>query len=166
MLGQPLWGNSGSGATGAGGLQAQSQTEVLIAATTDVHGRLRGWDYYANAADPGHSLAAAATIVDSLRRANPDGVVLVEGGDILQGNPLTYVAARVRPTPVHPVIAEITSRLLGVGAATALMSGSGSGVFAAFKSVRAAEAARRRLERSDWRMPIVESRPCGVELFR
>ncbi|MBA3919202.1 MAG: hypothetical protein C0516_11530 [Gemmatimonas sp.] len=107
VLGQPLWG--GIGATGAtsGGLQAQSRTDVVIAATTDVHGRLRGWDYYANAADAGHSLAAAATIVDSLRRANPDGVVLVEGGDILQGNPLTYVAARVRPTPVHPVIAAM-----------------------------------------------------------
>jgi 4-diphosphocytidyl-2-C-methyl-D-erythritol kinase len=68
--------------------------------------------------------------------------------------------------PAQPVIAEITSRLLGVGASTALMSGSGSGVFAAFKSVRAAEAARRRLERTDWRMPIVESRANGVELFR
>ncbi|MBL0939522.1 MAG: 5'-nucleotidase C-terminal domain-containing protein [Gemmatimonadaceae bacterium] len=88
-------------------LQAQSRTDVVIAATTDVHGRLRGWDYYGNKADPAYSLAAAATIVDSLRRANPDGVVLVEGGDILQGNPLTYVAARVKPTPVHPVIAAM-----------------------------------------------------------
>jgi len=108
LLGQPALG-FGSAVVGRdiGALQAQSRTEVLIAATTDVHGRLRGWDYYANAADPSHSLAAAATIVDSLRRANPDGVVLVEGGDILQGNPLTYVAARVRPTPVHPVIAAM-----------------------------------------------------------
>ena len=83
------------------------RVELTIAATTDVHGRLRGWDYYAGTADPAHSLAAAATIVDSARRANPDGVVLVEGGDILQGNPLTYVAARVKPTPVHPVIAAM-----------------------------------------------------------
>lgn len=83
------------------------RVDLTIAATTDVHGRLRGWDYYAGTADPAHSLAAAATIVDSARRANPDGVVLVEGGDILQGNPLTYVAARVAPTPVHPVIAAM-----------------------------------------------------------
>lgn len=83
------------------------RVDLTIAATTDVHGRLRAWDYYAGKADPGHSLAAAATIVDSARRANPDGVVLVEGGDILQGNPLTYVAARVKPTPVHPVIAAM-----------------------------------------------------------
>ncbi|WP_053334093.1 5'-nucleotidase C-terminal domain-containing protein [Gemmatimonas phototrophica] len=83
------------------------RVELTIAATTDVHGRLRGWDYFTGTADPAHSLAAAATIVDSARRANPDGVVLVEGGDILQGNPLLYVAARVRPTPVHPVIAAM-----------------------------------------------------------
>jgi 2',3'-cyclic-nucleotide 2'-phosphodiesterase (5'-nucleotidase family) len=87
--------------------RAPRRVELTIAATTDVHGRLRAWDYYAGAPDPTHSLAAAATIVDSARKANPDGVVLVEGGDILQGNPLLYVAARVRPTPVHPVIAAM-----------------------------------------------------------
>ena len=87
--------------------RAPRRVDLTIAATTDVHGRLRAWDYYAGAPDPTHSLAAAATIVDSARKANPDGVVLVEGGDILQGNPLLYVAARVRPTPVHPVIAAM-----------------------------------------------------------
>ena len=68
--------------------------------------------------------------------------------------------------PAQPVVAEITSQLLRSGASTALMSGSGSGVFAAFKTVRAAESARHRLERSDWRMPIAASRSQGVELFR
>lgn len=85
----------------------QSRVDLVITATTDVHGRLRGWDYYANAADPARSLAAAATIVDSVRKANPGRVLLVEGGDILQGNPLTFVAARVTPPPVHPVIAAM-----------------------------------------------------------
>jgi 2',3'-cyclic-nucleotide 2'-phosphodiesterase (5'-nucleotidase family) len=89
-------------------LPAQSgRVDLVIAATTDVHGRLRGWDYYANAADPARTLAGAATIVDSVRRSNPGRVVLVEGGDILQGNPLTYVAARVAPQPVHPVVAAM-----------------------------------------------------------
>ncbi len=86
---------------------ADTRFALVVAATTDVHGRVRGWDYYANAADPAHTLAGAATIVDSVRRANPDGVVLVDGGDILQGNPLTYVAARVKPQPVHPVVAAM-----------------------------------------------------------
>lgn len=47
--------------------------DLVIAATTDVHGRLRGWDDYANAADPARSVArsvaGAATIVDSVRAA-------------------------------------------------------------------------------------------------
>lgn len=89
-------------------LRAQSgRFDLVIAATTDVHGRLRGWDYYANAPDPARTLAGAATIVDSVRAANPGRVLLVEGGDILSGNPLLYVAAKVAPPPVHPVIAAM-----------------------------------------------------------
>lgn len=89
-------------------LQAQARRfDLVVAATTDVHGRLRGWDYYANAADPARSLAAAATIVDSVRTANPGRVLLVDGGDLLSGNPLLYVAAKVAPPPVHPVIAAM-----------------------------------------------------------
>ena len=89
-------------------LPAQSgRFDLVIAATTDVHGRLRGWDYYANAPDPARTLAGAATIVDSVRAANPGRVLLVEGGDILSGNPLLYVAAKIAPPPVHPVIAAM-----------------------------------------------------------
>ena len=40
-------------------------------------------------------LARAATIVDSLRHAAPGRVVLVDAGDITQGNALAFVAARV-----------------------------------------------------------------------
>lgn len=43
--------------------------DLVIAATTDVHGRLRGWDDYANAADPARSVAGAATLLDSVRAA-------------------------------------------------------------------------------------------------
>lgn len=94
--------------TGIPPLGAQpARTELVIAATTDVHGRLRGWDYYANRAEPRNSQAAAATIIDSVRAAHPGRVVLVEAGDILQGNPLLYVAAKVAPPPVHPVIATM-----------------------------------------------------------
>ena len=67
--------------------------------------------------------------------------------------------------PAQPIIAELTSRLLELGASVALMSGSGSGVFAAFRSRALAEEARQRLDRTDWRMPIVESVQKGVELF-
>jgi 2',3'-cyclic-nucleotide 2'-phosphodiesterase/3'-nucleotidase len=86
---------------------AQKQVSLVVAATTDVHGRIRAWDYYANAADPSRTLAGAATIVDSVRSANPNAVVLVDAGDLLQGNPLTFVAAKVAPPVAHPVIAAM-----------------------------------------------------------
>src|SRR5690606_14613422 len=68
----------------------QARVELVIASTTDVHGRIRGWDYFSGASDPARGLARAATILDSLRQANPGRVVLVDAGDLLQGNPLTY----------------------------------------------------------------------------
>src|SRR5687768_11328322 len=83
-------------------------TELLVAATTDVHGWLRGWDYYANAADTARGLTRAATIVDSLREANPDRVILVDAGDLLQGNPLAY-AARVSSDTVSPIVGAMNA---------------------------------------------------------
>ena len=83
--------------------QRQSaEIDLVVAATTDTHGRLRSWDYYANAPEPQRGLTRLATIVDSLRGANPGRVVLVDAGDLLQGNPLTYVAARVASDSLHP----------------------------------------------------------------
>jgi 2',3'-cyclic-nucleotide 2'-phosphodiesterase/3'-nucleotidase/5'-nucleotidase len=88
---------------------AQQRVELKVAATTDVHGRLRGWDYYENRVDSARGLARAATIVDSLRRAAPGRVILVDAGDLLQGNPMTYVAARVDSLAPHPVIAAMNA---------------------------------------------------------
>jgi 2',3'-cyclic-nucleotide 2'-phosphodiesterase (5'-nucleotidase family) len=83
--------------------------DLVIATTTDVHGRLRAWDYYANQAEGIRGLSRAATIVDSVRAANPGRVILLDAGDLLQGNPLTYVAARVARDRVNPVIAAMNS---------------------------------------------------------
>ncbi|MBA3854931.1 MAG: 2',3'-cyclic-nucleotide 2'-phosphodiesterase, partial [Gemmatimonas sp.] len=66
-------------------LAAQQRVSLKIAATTDVHGRLRGWDYAAGRADSSRGLARAASIVDSLRRAARNRVILVDAGDLLQG---------------------------------------------------------------------------------
>ncbi|MDQ8154609.1 MAG: 5'-nucleotidase C-terminal domain-containing protein, partial [Gemmatimonadota bacterium] len=82
--------------------------ELVVAATTDVHGRLRAWDYFADTAESTRGLARLATAVDSLRRVHPGRVILVEGGDILQGNPLTFAASRA-PTAPHPVIAAMNA---------------------------------------------------------
>ncbi|MBX6330695.1 MAG: 5'-nucleotidase C-terminal domain-containing protein, partial [Gemmatimonadaceae bacterium] len=84
--------------------------DLVVAATTDVHGRLRGWDYYANLPDSSRGLARVATVVDSLRAAAPGRVVLVDAGDLLQGTPLTYLAARASArNATHPVIAAMNA---------------------------------------------------------
>jgi 2',3'-cyclic-nucleotide 2'-phosphodiesterase (5'-nucleotidase family) len=90
-------------------VRAPRELTLLVAATTDVHGHLVGWDYYANRPDTARGLARAATIVDSLRASAPGRVVLVDAGDLLQGTPLTYVAARREHFAVHPVIAAMNA---------------------------------------------------------
>src|SRR5665213_3291081 len=84
--------------------------DLVVAATTDVHGRLRGWDYEANRVDTIRGLARAATIVDSLREAAPGRVILLDAGDLLQGNSITNYAAQVAPAGApSPVIAAMNA---------------------------------------------------------
>ena len=91
----------GSPATG-GAVYAADSLDLIVAATTDVHGWLRGWDYFTNAPDTTRGLARLATVVDSLRAANADRVLLVDAGDDLQGTPITSTALRdsLRPNPI------------------------------------------------------------------
>src|SRR5207237_6303964 len=88
---------------------AAAPVDLIIATTTDVHGRLRAWDYYANQAEAARGLTRAATIVDSVRAANPGRVILLDGGDLLQGNPFAYVAAKVSRDRVNPIIAAMNA---------------------------------------------------------
>jgi 2',3'-cyclic-nucleotide 2'-phosphodiesterase/3'-nucleotidase len=78
--------------------------DLVIAATTDVHAYLRGWDYYGNRPDTLRGLTRAATIIDSLRRVSAVSPVLVDAGDMLQGTPIAYVAARIDTTMPNPVM--------------------------------------------------------------
>jgi 2',3'-cyclic-nucleotide 2'-phosphodiesterase/3'-nucleotidase len=86
---------------------AAQPLDLVVAATTDVHGRVRGWDYYGDVPDSTRGLARAATIIDSLRRVSPVSPIVVDAGDFLQGNPLAYVAARVDTTMPNPIIAAM-----------------------------------------------------------
>ena len=84
--------------------------ELIVAATTDIHGRVRGWNYDLDVADSAVGLARAATIVDSVRAAAGGRVVLVDAGDIIQGNALGLVAARIAALESsHPVIAAMNA---------------------------------------------------------
>ncbi len=90
--------------TAAPASSAVSDTaHVVIVATTDVHGRVLGWDYVRDAAAPG-GLSRAATTVESLRAQYPEQVVLVDAGDLIEGNLFAgYFAERDSQRP-HPVV--------------------------------------------------------------
>lgn len=90
-------------------LRTPGPIDLAIVTTTDVHGRLRAWDYYANQAEAVRGLSRAATIVDSVRAANPGRVILLDAGDLLQGNPLAYVAAKISSDRTNPIIAAMNA---------------------------------------------------------
>lgn len=89
--------------------RAAESVDIVVASTTDVHGRITAWDYYANKAETIRGLTRAATIVDSVRAANPGRVILLDAGDLLQGNPLAYVAAKVSANRANPIIAAMNA---------------------------------------------------------
>lgn len=96
-----------SGCTSVTLFPSAAPMDLVVAATTDIHGRVRGWDYYADAPDSVRGLARVATIIDSLRNVSPVLPIVVDAGDFLQGNPMAYLAARVDTTIPNPIIAAM-----------------------------------------------------------
>ena len=84
-------------------IQAPDTAHVVIVATTDVHGRVLGWDYVRDAAAPG-GLSRAATALETLRARYPGIVVLVDAGDLLQGNPVATYFGRYDSRQPHPIV--------------------------------------------------------------
>src|SRR5437899_12566664 len=74
-------------------VSAPDTAHIVIVATTDVHGRVFGWDYVRDAAAPG-GLSRAATALETLRARYPGQLVLVDAGDLLQGNPFATFYGR------------------------------------------------------------------------
>src|SRR5881296_651711 len=76
---------------------------IVIVATTDVHGRVFGWDYVRDAAAPG-GLSRAATALETLRARYPGQLVLVDAGDLLQGNPFATYFGRYDKRQPQPIV--------------------------------------------------------------
>ncbi len=93
---------------GSAALSAQDTVEVVVAATTDVHGHVYHWDYLNDREAP-WGLTRAATIVDSLRRAFPGRVLVVDAGDLIQGSPLATYFAKENPVDPNPVVVALNA---------------------------------------------------------
>ena len=82
---------------------AQETAHVVIVATTDVHGRAYHWNYVTDSEAP-WGLTRVATVVDSLRARFPGQVVVMDVGDLIQGNPFASYYAYEREGEPHRVI--------------------------------------------------------------
>ncbi|MEE6295615.1 bifunctional metallophosphatase/5'-nucleotidase [Georgenia wangjunii] len=78
----------------AGAAVEDESLELTLLATTDSHGHVFNWDYFANAPyeeDDVLGLTRVATVVDDVRAAKgEESVVVLDNGDAIQGTPLTY----------------------------------------------------------------------------
>lgn len=96
-------------------LPPQDTTRIVIVATTDVHGRAVDWDHATDRPFAG-GITRVATVVDSLRARYPGQVVVVDAGDLIQGNPFAAYFARIAERDTNPVIRAMN--LAGYDAAT------------------------------------------------
>ncbi len=87
----------------AGAAQA-ADVRLRLLETTDVHMHLLNYDYYQDKPTEQFGLAKTATLIAAARAENPNSL-LFDNGDLLQGNPLGDVVAKVKPLAagaVHP----------------------------------------------------------------
>lgn len=79
----------------------EKKPEITVIYTTDIHGNFFPFDFIQMADAPG-SYARVATAVDSIRNAVGTGnVLLLDNGDILQGQPTTYYYNFIDTTSPH-----------------------------------------------------------------
>lgn len=94
-----------------------NQAHLRIIETTDLHVAALAYDYYADAPNDTMGLARTASLIEAIR-AEAGNSMLLDNGDIIQGNPMgDYIAyEKGLDGNVHPIIAAMNT--LGYEAAT------------------------------------------------
>lgn len=84
-------------------LAATPRLRLAILATSDLHMALTDWDYYKARPDPTTGLSRVATLIAAARKSFAN-TLLVDNGDLLQGNPLADQIARggLADGSIHP----------------------------------------------------------------
>ena len=96
-------GCAGAPRTDSAPAPATAEGRLVLMGTTDLHGWVLPYDYYTGQRTD-NGLAALVPLIDSVRAANPGRTVLVESGDLLQGNPLDFVYRRLVAREEHPLV--------------------------------------------------------------
>ncbi|MBI4467736.1 MAG: bifunctional metallophosphatase/5'-nucleotidase [Acidobacteria bacterium] len=79
-----------------------ARVTITILGTTDLHGHIYPFDYYADR-PANRGLAKAYTIIKEIRRTQPN-TLLIDSGDTIQGTPLIYYHNRIKPEPPDPMM--------------------------------------------------------------
>ncbi len=103
----------------------RNHLHLTVLGTTDLHGNVFNWDYYKNAEydDAAHNdigIAKVQTLIKAMR-AEREGkpLLMLDAGDIIQGTPLAYYFAKVKPiTDGHRHPMANAMNLIGYDAAT------------------------------------------------
>jgi len=96
---------------------AANQAHLRLMETTDIHVNVFPYDYYADKPNDTMGLARTATIIDNIR-AEAANSLLIDNGDVLQGNPMgDYMAYQrgMKDGDVHPVIKAMNTLGYTVG---------------------------------------------------
>lgn len=101
---------------GCSSSQSSGTPDLVVIATTDVHGNFYPYNFITRTPGAG-SMARVASYVDSLREAvGAENVLLLDNGDILQGQPPAYYYNYIDTTSTH--LAADIYHYLGFDAAT------------------------------------------------
>ena len=85
---------------------AANQAHLRIMETTDIHVNIMPYDYYADKPNDTMGLARTASFIDKVR-AEAGNSMLIDNGDLLQGNPMgDYMAYKkgIKEGDLHPVM--------------------------------------------------------------
>lgn len=114
-----------AGLLGLGAVRSVERVDVNIIATSDLHGYLLPFDYYANR-PANRGLAKDATIIKRLRKIDPEAL-LIDCGDVIEGSPMADVyaksgkkdvpnpAANPAPNPMMLAMSELQYDAMVVG---------------------------------------------------
>ncbi|MGO6904182.1 metallophosphoesterase, partial [Rhizobium ruizarguesonis] len=94
-----------------------NQAHLRLMETTDIHVNVFPYDYYADKPNDTMGLARTGTIIDGIR-AEAINSLLIDNGDVLQGNPMgDYMAYQhgMKDGDVHPVIKAMNTLGYTVG---------------------------------------------------
>ncbi len=97
--------------------------EFKILATTDVHNYLMNYDYYTTTKSDNYGMVKIATLINNFKSETPDvnDYILVDNGDLIQGNPLGDYFNNVKPIeagtthPIYETFEKLGYDVLGLG---------------------------------------------------